>query len=114
MAENLTEEQIDEKTIAEMEAALKELKERRSQKQAEEREARRLRAAEELEARVASFRENNVDEFVGPSSEWVAVSFGYSGGLEMTVHEGTTPQSGFSLSADDAQKLRRILNERLG
>lgn len=114
MADNLTEEQADEQAIKDMEASLKDLKKQQAQKKADKREALRIRQWEERDARVAEYRRLAVDEFVGPSDEWVAISIDYKGSLEMTVHEETTPQFGFVLSSDDAKKLRDILNARLG
>ncbi|MBC9704856.1 MAG: hypothetical protein H9W81_07750 [Enterococcus sp.] len=105
---------LDNMTDAELKAVLAERKAQRAVDAAKERQERRQREQEERDAKVADYRDDYIDEFVGPTSEWLAVTIDYRGGLELTVHEGTTPQSGINLSHEDALKLRDILNTRLG
>ena len=106
-------EKAQDMSIEELEAALAAKKEQRKADRAAEQKARREREREEMEARVAEFRENNVEAWAGPAREWLAISKGWST-VALTVHEGTTPQSGIVLSLEDARKLRDELTAMLG
>lgn len=103
----------DGMSVEDLEIALEAAKAKKREQERIAREERRVRERAEFESRVDAYREDNADEFVGNHSEWLGVNAGYNGGLELTIHEGTTPQSGITLSADSALKLKDILNEMM-
>ncbi|MBC9704826.1 MAG: hypothetical protein H9W81_07600 [Enterococcus sp.] len=103
--------ELENASVEELQAALDAAKAKKAEQERIAREERRARERAEFETRVDAYREDNADEFVGDHREWLGLNAGYSGGLELTIHEGTTPQSGITLSADSVQKLKAILNE---
>lgn len=102
---------IDDMSIEDLETALIAAKAKKREKERIAREERRVRERAEFENRVDAYREDNADEFVGDHGEWIALNEGFNGGLELIIHEGTTPQSSITLSADATRKLKAILNE---
>lgn len=114
MAENIT--LVENMTEAELEAILKARKAQSKADREAERKARQERERAERAARVAEYRENEVEAWVGPESDclWLALSTGWDSSVELTIHEETVPQSSILLSREDAQKLRDHLNALLG
>lgn len=103
--------EIENMSVEELQAALDAAKVKKAEQDRIAREEREAQERAEFENRVNAYREDNADAFVGNHTEWLGLNAGYNGGLELTIHEGDTPQLGITLSADSVRKLKDILNE---
>jgi hypothetical protein len=81
---------------------------------AAERQAARERQRAKDIAETDAFREENYDVVAGPHNNYVGVSTGFNGGIEVGIVEWTTHQTSASLSREEALKLVEDIQKLLG